>query len=83
MHNFNKYNVPNFNQISSIDCKFDTINKFYGDLLKLNAVKRQCQKQKKCVLKNASLFYYELINMYKKEYEQVFESEDEGWRKKT
>ena len=34
------------------------------------------------VLKNASLLYYELINMYKKEYEQVFENKDENWRKK-
>ena len=34
------------------------------------------------MLKNASLLYYELINMYKKEYEQVFENKDENWRKK-
>ena len=31
--------VPSFNEISSIDSKFDTINKFYKDLLKLNGVK--------------------------------------------
>ena len=34
------------------------------------------------MLKNASLLYYELINIYKKEYEQVFESEYQNWRKK-
>ena len=34
------------------------------------------------MLKNASLLYYELINMYKKEYKQVFENKDENWRKK-
>ena len=34
------------------------------------------------MLINASLLYYELINMYKKEYEQVFESKDENWEKK-
>ena len=28
VHNFNKYSLPNFNEISSIDSKFDTINKF-------------------------------------------------------
>ena len=39
VHNFNKYSVPNFNEISSIDSKFDTIKKFYKDLLR-------CQKSK-------------------------------------
>ena len=34
------------------------------------------------MLKNASLLYYELINLYKKKYEQVFENKDENWRKK-
>ena len=34
------------------------------------------------VLKNAPLLYYELINMYKKEYEQILEVRDEDWRKK-
>ena len=28
------------------------------------------------------MFYYELINIYKKEYEQAFEIKDENWRKK-
>ena len=28
LHNFNKYSVPNFNEISSLDFKFDTSNKF-------------------------------------------------------
>ena len=36
---FNKYNVSNFNGISSVYSKFDTINKFYENLLKLNNVK--------------------------------------------
>ena len=27
-HNFNKYSLPNFNEISSVDSKFDTMNKF-------------------------------------------------------
>ena len=49
VHNFNKYSVPSFNEISSIDSKFDTINKFYKDLLKLYNVKSQNEnaKQKK------------------------------------
>ena len=28
VHNFNKYSVSNFNEISSLDLKFDTIKKF-------------------------------------------------------
>ena len=48
VHNFNKYSLPNFNAISSIDSKFDTINKFYKDLVKLNNFKsRDDKKQKK------------------------------------
>ena len=84
MHNFSKYSVSSFNEISSVDSKFDTKNKFYKDFLKLNDVKSQIKhtKQKKLtVLKIASLLYYELINKYKKEYEQVFEHKDENWRK--
>ena len=33
------------------------------------------------MLKNASLLYDKWIDMYKKEYEQVFENKDENWRK--
>ena len=44
-----KYSVSSFNEISPIDFKFDTINKFYTDVLKLNDVKNQNKitKQKK------------------------------------
>ena len=34
------------------------------------------------MLKNSTLPYYEWISVYKKEYGQLFESEDENWRKK-
>ena len=34
------------------------------------------------MLKNASLLCNKWIDMYKKEYEQVFETKDENWRKK-
>ena len=49
VHNFNKYSVSSFNEISSVDAKFDTINEFYKDVLKLNDVKSQNKntKQKK------------------------------------
>ena len=54
--------------------QFDTINKFYKDILKSHNVKSQkenTKQNKRTVLKNASLLFYELINMCKKEYEQV------------
>ena len=85
VHNFNKYSVSNFNEISSIDSKSNTINKFYKDLVKLYDAKNRgdTTKQKKLmVLKNALLLYYECITMYKKEYEQAFESKDENWTKR-
>ena len=49
VHNFNKYSVSSLNEISSNDSKFDTINKSYKDLLKLNDFKSQNKiaKQKK------------------------------------
>ena len=67
VHNFNKYSLPNFNEISSIDSKFDTRNKFYKDLVKLDNVKsRDDQKQKKAdVLKNAIQLYNKWTDMYK------------------
>ena len=54
VHNFSNYSVSNFNEISSIDSKFDTINKFYKDLLKLRDVKSQNRNTKQkynCVKK--------------------------------
>ena len=83
--NFNKYIVSGFNEISSFDSKFDTLNKFYKDFKKLKDVRsrNKDRKQKKIiVLKSASLRYDELIDIYEKEYDQVFESKDEDWRKK-
>ena len=49
VHNFNKYSVSSFNEISSIDSKFNTINTFYKDLLKLKDVKspNEITRQKK------------------------------------
>ena len=42
----------------------------------LSTVKMRIQSKKITVLKNVSLLYYEFINMYKEEYEQVFESKE-------
>ena len=45
-YNFNKNSVPSVNEISSINSKLDTINKFYKNLLKLNDVKSQNKNTK-------------------------------------
>ena len=50
MHNFNKYSVSNFNEISSLDSKFDTLNKFHNDFKKLKDVK--CQTNETTEKKN-------------------------------
>ena len=85
VHNFNKYSLYNFNEISSTDSKFDTLNKFYKGFKKLNDVKSQSENTKKrkiTVLKNASLLCAELINILKKEYDQTFENKDKNRRLK-
>ena len=46
VHNFDKYSVMRFNEISSIESKFNVLNRFYIDLTKLNAVKSQNNKTK-------------------------------------
>ena len=48
----------------------------------MSKVKIKIQSKKITVLKNALLLYNKWIDMYKKEYEQVFETKDENWRKK-
>ena len=61
--------MSNFNEISSIDSKFDTLDLFYEDFLKLEERKsknKEAYQKKLRVLKNASLLYNELINIYKK-----------------
>ena len=75
-------------KISDIMCiltiLIDTINNFFKILRKLKAVKRKNKKSKSIensLLKNASLFYDELIDIYKKEYTQFFESKVKDWRK--
>ena len=85
MHNFNKYSVFDFNKISSIDSKFDTLNKFHKALKKLQGVKiknENTNQRKITVLKNASLLYANLVDIYKKEYDLTFENKDKNWRLK-
>ena len=83
VHNFNKCSVSSFDEISSIDSKFDTIRKFYKDLLKVNGVKskNKITKQKKInVIKNASFLYNKWIDMCKKKNKD--ENKDENLREK-
>ena len=49
VHNFNEYSVSNFNEISLLYSKVDTLNKFYHDFKKQENVKSQTNetKQKK------------------------------------
>ena len=61
--------MSNFNEATSVDSKFNTLNKFYKDFKKLEGVKSRTneRKQKKItVLKNASFLYDQLISIYKK-----------------
>ena len=60
VHNFNKYSASNFNEISSTDSKFDTLDLFYEDFLKLKKRKskdKEANQIKLRGLKNASLLY--------------------------
>ena len=69
VHNFNKYSVSNFNETTSVDSKFNTLNKFYKDFKKLEGVKSRTNERKQkriTVLKNKSFLYDQLISIYKK-----------------
>ena len=46
VHNLNKYSLSKFYEISSTDSKFGTINKLYGDLLKLSNVNSKTEESK-------------------------------------
>ena len=68
MHKFNKDRVSHFYEISSTDSKFDTINRFYKYIKKLEDVKsknKETKQRKITVLKNESLHYYKWVNNIK------------------
>ena len=53
MYNFYKCNVSNFNEITSVDSKFDTLNKFYKEFKKLESVESKTKETnciKKCII---------------------------------
>ena len=83
--NFNKYNVSNFDKITSVDSQFDVLKGFHKEFIKLKGVKSKYDntKQKKItILNHALLLYDELISIYKKEYNQIFKSNDKQLRVK-
>ena len=58
-HNFSKHRLSTFNEITSIDSKFDTLNKFYKDFIKLEGVKtksKDATRKKTTVLKMLNRF---------------------------
>ena len=61
--------MSNFNETTSVDSKFNTLNKFYKDFKKLEGVKSRTNERKQkriTVLKNKSFLYDQLISIYKK-----------------
>ena len=69
VHNSDKYSVPSFNEISPLDSKFDTLNKFYKDFEKLKGAKSQTKERKQkriTVLKNTFMIYDVFVRIYKK-----------------
>ena len=56
--------MSNFNEITSFDSKFDTLNKFYKEFKILEGIKSKTNETKQnkiTVLKNTSLLYDELV----------------------
>ena len=80
-HNFYKYRLSKFFQISSIESKFDTLEMLYREFIRLE--QRENTHHKSVVLNNALNEYNKLIKEYKKVYER--ESKDDksyGWKQK-
>ena len=72
-HNFYKYRLSKFSQISSIEYKFDTLEMFYRDFTssKFLKAKKERVNHKSTVLRNAwNLYNNELTLEYKKAYER-------------
>ena len=72
-HSFYKYRLSEFNKISSIDSKFDIIEKCYKDFISLMDVDAEPEnvEHKLVVLNKVSKLFDDLI----KEYKQVYERE--------
>ena len=47
VHNFNKHSVSNFNKITSVDSKLDTLNNFHKKFIKLQNVRSKAKESKR------------------------------------
>ena len=85
-HNFYKYRLRNFLQISSIESEFDELETFYRDFISLKFLDASPEKRgyKSTGLNNASnLYNNELIPEYRKVYESGSKNNKSyGWKQK-
>ena len=71
-HNFYKYRLSKFSQISSIETKFNTLEMFCREFTGLKSLQprtKEIASHKSVVLNNALKEYNKLIKEYKKVYE--------------
>ena len=47
VHNFNKHSAPNFNKITSVDSKVDTLNNFHKKFIKLQDIRSKTKESKR------------------------------------
>ena len=84
-HSFYKYRLREFNKISSIDSKFDTIEKCYKDFITLTDVDAEPEniEHKLVVLNKVPKNYDNLIKEYKKVYERESKNDkSDTWKHK-
>ena len=84
-HSFYKYRLSEFNKISSIDSKFDIIEKCYKDFISLMDVDAESEniEHKLVVLNTVSNLYGDLIKEYKQLYERESKNDkSDSWKNK-
>ena len=85
-HNFYKYRLSKFSQISSIESKFDTLGVFYRAFVSLKSLEAKTKENtdhKFVVLNNAFYRYDNLIKEYKKVYErEPMGDKNYSWKQK-
>ena len=84
-HFFYKYRLSEFNKISSIDSKFDIIEKCYKDFISLTDVDAEPEniEHKLVVLNKVSKLYDDLIKEFKNIYEREPKNDkSDSWKQK-
>ena len=83
-HNFYKYRLDKFSNISSIESKFDMLEMFYKEFITLKSLEVKTEENtnhKFVVLNNALNEYDKLIKEYKKVYErEPKDDKNYGWK---